>query len=242
MSTNTDTTEALAAALDLIRAEGAALIGGGGPERLTWAATVQHLIDHPPYYSYDKPGGATALRALWADFPLSTPFGDVRATIMRAPGNPDPDYGPSFSMTIPRGGSFKVNGAEYAPAEDDPVTGTTINAEFVTSWDKRTAWKVTHSAAFGRVLTDAARRKVSEWIEAEAAALILDPARVAARELYNVATSANSARDARDKAHALAIAADADFNRAAGAARRTLAAAVDLIHAAEAMPAEAVTR
>jgi hypothetical protein len=235
MSTNTDTTEALAAALDLIRAEGAALIGGGGPERLNWPATVQHLIDHPPYYSYDKPGGATALRALWADFPLSTPFGDVLATIMRTPGSDDPDYGPSFSMTIPRGGSFKVNGAEYAPAENDPVTGTTINAEFVTSWDMRAAcWKVTHSAAFGRVLTDAARRKVSEWIESEGAALILDPARVAARELYNVATSANSARDTRDKAHAAAIAADADFNRAAGAAHDTLAAAVDLIRAAEA--------
>ena len=217
----TATAADLAAALDAYRAEGAAAIGGGGPERLTWPATVQHLIDHPPYTSYCADSAATKLRALWADVPIDTPYGVAEVTLFRTEEGNE-----SFDLRIPAGGSFIINGAQYAPGEG-VVTHTTIGVEHDTSYDgKRTAWQVRHAPMIGKPLSPAAKDRLREWIEAEGFRLIFTPARIVARNVYDAATNANRLREERDKAHAAAIAADADWNRAAGDAALILNAAV----------------
>lgn len=215
----------LAAALDAYRAEQAAKLDDVGPGGPTWPQLVQYLIDNPPWHSYNSASPASKLRALWSEFPVTTPFGDVLVSIQRT-ATDDREYGRSFELRIPTGGSFIVNGAQYAPAEGSFVTHTSINAEFVTSWDDRSAWVVRHTAAMGKRLTVAAANRVSEWIEAEGEDLVFTPARVIARELFDITTTANRAREARDKEYALAIAADADWNKAATDAHLILNAAV----------------
>lgn len=225
---DTATRDELASALDAYRAEQGAELELSESDRPTWQQLVQYLIDNPPWHSYNSSSPASKLRALWSDFPVDTPYGAALATLARTK-----EGDRSFYLTIPAGGSFIVNGKQYAPAEGGPVTGTTINATFETAYDGRTAWRVQHNAYASPELSDSARRRLVEWIEAEGEALIFTAARVIARNLFDIATGAHSARKARDDAHTAARLADDTWNKAAGEAHTILAAAVVIAGGAE---------
>lgn len=190
----------------------------------TWHDLAESLAIDPPYGTYETSDGYE-LRQLWAEFPVQTPFGEAFATLFRV--DDTDDYGRSFDLRIPRGGSFKINGREYAPGKGGFLEYVSLTVEWVTSWDKRSLWQV--RAGGLHEITPAAARKVSEWIGTEGAALIFAPERVAARKIHDNAMDAARKLTQRGELAAKYRDADAAANKAADANRAALADAVQML-------------
>lgn len=186
------------------------------------AAIAAALTKRPPY---ERTPAGEVLRPLWADVPVTTPWGEVTAMIWAADlADPEPSTERYLcQLTVPAGGSFVVNGKDYAPPAGGYVTGFAITIMRRTRYDgKLTVTDVT-GGAFDS-LTNAARDKIADWWDAVGQAAVLTPARLAARRLYDDAITAQRAAEAVEQARAALIIAEADKRHAANALRAAVTA------------------